>query len=199
MTDICHGSFINFAYKQTMNSFLKTAILAISASFLGLTVSTQVRSQVRTGAMDPIAIEFNSFFKMPMGPRGLEVTDKVTQSSGKLVRLKGFMVNSEVPTRGAFVLAPRPVQLSEHADGDANDLPATVCWIYLDGSQKDWTVPHVPGPITVEGIFTFKRMEAPDGSIAWFHLQLAPDAISEVHPEPSHKHAHQAHLHSNSH
>lgn len=182
-----------------MNSFLKTAILAISASFFGLTFSTHVRSQVRTSDVEPMTIEFQSFFKLPMGSRGLEVTDKVTQSNGKLVRLKGYMVNNEVPTRGAFVLAPRPVQLSEHADGDANDLPASACWIYLDASQKDWTIPHVSGLITVEGIFTFKRMEAPDGSIAWFHLQLAPDAISEVHPNPSHKHAHPMHSHSKLH
>ena len=178
-----------------MNSFLQTALIAISASFFGLTFSTQVRSQVRVDLRDPIALEFQSFFKLPMGPKGLEVTDTVTQSSGKLVRLKGFMVNSELPTRGAFILAPRPIQMSEHADGDANDLPASVCWVYLDNAQKNWVVPHIPGPITIEGVFSFKRMEAPDGSIAWFHLQLSPDAISEVHPEKyvhqtDHKHTH---------
>lgn len=195
LKSICHCMFIQLRYKQSMNSFLQTALLAISASFFGLTFSTQVRSQVRTDYQEPTAIEFQSFFKMPMGPKGLEVTDKVSQSSGKLVRLKGFMVNSELPTRGSFILAPRPIQLSEHADGDANDLPASVCWIYLDHSQKNWVVPHIPGPITVEGIFTFKRMEAPDGSIAWFHLQLAPNAVSEVHPEHRAHHAGQSHSH----
>lgn len=179
-----------------MNSFLHTALLAISASFFGLTFSTQVRAQVRLDTNEPIALEFQSFFKMPIGPKGLEATEKVTQSNGKLVRLKGFMVNSETPTRGGFILAPRPIQLSEHADGDANDLPASVCWIYLDSSQKNWVVPYIPGPVMVEGLFSFKRMEAPDGSIAWFHLQLAPDAISEIHAENLVHKGTQTHTHS---
>jgi hypothetical protein len=166
-----------------MNTFLNSALIAISASFLGLTFSTQVRSQVRWETSEPTALELQSFFKLPMGPKGMEVTDKVKQASGQKVRMTGFMVKNELPTQGAFMLAPRPVQMSEHADGDANDLPASVCWVYLDGPQKNWSVPYIPGPVTVEGIFTFKRLEAIDGSVAWFHLQLAPDAVSAVHPE----------------
>jgi hypothetical protein len=176
-----------------MNSFIHSALIAISASFLGLTFSTQVRSQVRMDQKDPIALEFQSFFKMPVGPKGLEVTDKVTQANGQFVRLQGFMVKTETPMHGSFVLSPRPVQLSEHADGDANDLPASVCWIYLDSTQKNWIVPHAPGPISVEGIFSFKRMEAPDGSIGWFHLQLKSDAVSQVQSETNmspHQHSH---------
>ena len=181
-----------------MNTFLKSALLAISASFLGLTCSTQVRSQVRWDTTEPTALELQSFFKLPMGPKGLEVTDKVKQASGQKVRMTGFMVKNELPTQGAFMLAPRPVQMSEHADGDANDLPASVCWVYLDSSQKDWLVPYIPGPVTVEGLFMFKRLEATDGSVAWFHLQLAPDAISAVHFEnlPSVRGSQQHHSHS---
>jgi hypothetical protein len=178
-----------------MNSFIHTALIAISASFFGLTFSTQVRSQVRMDMNDPIALEFQSFFKMPLGPKGLEVTDKVVQANGRFVRLQGFMVKNEIPVRGSFILSPRPVQLSEHADGDANDLPASACWIYLDSSQKDWIVPHISGPLTVEGIFNFKRMEAPDGSIAWFHLQLMPDAVSEVQPDKNMLSQQHSHVH----
>jgi hypothetical protein len=180
-----------------MNNFLKTALLAISASFLGLTFSTQVRSQVRLDDAEPITLELHALFKLPMGPKGLEVTQKVVDASGQKVRLTGFMVKHEMPTQGAFMLAPRPVQMSEHADGDANDLPASVCWVYLDSSQNKWLVPHIPGPVTVEGYFTFKRVEARDGAVSWFHLQLPPDAISAIHPknsqvsgQPSHHHSH---------
>jgi hypothetical protein len=166
-----------------MNTFLKSALLAISASFLGLTCSTQVRSQARWDTLEPTTLELQSFFKLPVGPKGLEVNDKVKQASGQKVRLTGFMVKHELPMQGAFMLAPRPVQMSEHADGEANDLPASVCWVYLDSTQKDWLVPYIPGPVTVEGHFMFKRVEANDGSVAWFHLHLAPDAVSAVHPE----------------
>lgn len=166
-----------------MNTFLKTALLAISAGFFGLTLSSQARSQVRWDTSDASPLELQAFFKLPIGPKGLEVSDKVLKASGQKVQLTGYMVKSEVPTPGVFMLAPRPVQMSEHADGDANDLPASVCWVYLDDRQKNWVVPHVPGRLTVEGQFTFKRIEAADGSVAWFHLHLAPDAVSAVHPE----------------
>lgn len=167
-------------YKEPMNTFLKTALLTISAGFLGLSISTQVRSQASWNTNEATPLELQAFFKMPIGPKGLEVSDKVLNASGKKVRLTGYMVKNELPMPGVFMLTPRPLQMSEHADGDANDLPASVCWVYLDDRQKNWLVPHVPGLLTVEGQFTFKRIEASDGSVAWFHLNLAPDAVSAV-------------------
>jgi hypothetical protein len=182
-----------------MNTFLRTALIAISASFLGLTFTTQVRSQTRWVDAEARPLELQAFFKLPIGPKGLEVTQKVLDASGHLVRITGFMVKNEMPMQGAFMLAPRPIQLSEHADGDANDLPASVCWVYLDSSQKNWQVPHTPGPVTVEGHFTLKRVEGTDGSVSWFHLQLAPDAVSTVQlgdaQQPQHSHQHQLHTH----
>jgi hypothetical protein len=165
-----------------VNKFIKSALLAVSAGFLGLTISTQVRSQVRLDAEEVTTIRLQSFFKMPIGPKGLEVSEKVL--NGQKIRLTGYMVQNELPTQGVFMLSPRPIQLSEHADGDANDLPAAVCLVYLDDRQKNWVVPHIAGPLTVEGQFTFKRIEASDGSVAWFHLYLAPDAVSAVNTEP---------------
>jgi len=179
--------------KHIIGSFLTFCFLgALGAT--GLMFSSPAASQtvVQTGLglanIPPTDIEFRSFFKMPIGPKGLEVTDKVKQSSGQTVLLTGYMVKSEVPMPGAFMLSPRPIQMSEHADGDANDLPASVCWVYLDDSQKNWVVPHAAGLITVMGQFNFKRIEAPDGSVAWFHLQLGQEAVSAVAPiaQPHH-------------
>jgi hypothetical protein len=182
----------------------KTHLLNVSFSWalvilcvLCVLHSPRVESQTRVSTIavepsrEPTALEFQSFFKMPIGPKGLEVSNKVKQSSGKQVWLTGYMVKSEVPTPGAFMLSPRPVQMSEHADGDANDLPASVCWVYLDESQKNWVVPHTPGPITVMGQFNFQRIEAPDGTVAWFHLQLGHDAVSpltSIAPQQHHHH-----------
>lgn len=164
-----------------MTHFFKTALLAISAGFLGLTCSIHVRAQTNFGTSNVIPLELRSFFKLPIGPRGMEVTQDVQKASGQRVRITGYMVKYENPLPGSFLLSPRPVQMSEHADGDANDLPAAVCWVYLDPSQSNLTIPHLSGPITVEGQFKFKREEAADGSVAWFHLQLSKDAVSFVH------------------
>lgn len=180
---------LNFSFSWAL------VILCIACVFHSSRVESQTR--VLTSAADPssepTALEFQSFFKMPIGPKGLEVSTKVKQSSGKQVWLTGYMVKSEVPTPGAFMLSPRPIQMSEHADGDANDLPASVCWVYLDESQKNWVVPHAAGPITVMGQFNFKRVEAPDGTVAWFHLQLGHDAVSAATPSAPQQHHHHHH------
>jgi hypothetical protein len=182
-----------------MNKFFQTALLAISANFLGLTISSQALAQVRRDANEAIPLELQAFFKMPIGPKGLEISDNVMTASGQKVRLTGYMVKNELPMPGVFMLAPRPVQMSEHADGDANDLPASVCWVYLDDLQKNWLVPHVSGLLTVEGQFTFKRIEASDGSVAWFHLNLAPDAVSAISSEARLSLGHGPLQHSHSH
>lgn len=168
-----------------MTHFLKTALLAISAGFFGLTYSIHVRAQTNVETSDVLRLELRSFFKLPIGPRGMEVTQDIQNASGQFVRITGYMVKYENPPQGSFLLSPRPVQMSEHADGDANDLPAAVCWVYLDPSQSNLTIPHLPGPITVEGRFKFKREETSDGSVAWFHLQLSKDAVSFVRLDES--------------
>lgn len=166
-----------------MNICLKSALLVFSSGFLGLTISTQACSQVRSSNNEATPLELQAFFKMPIGPKGLEVTDKVLTLSGHKVQLTGYMVKNELPMPGVFILSPRPIQMSEHADGEANDLPASVCWVYLDDRQKNWIVPYISGLLTVEGQFIFKRIEASDGSVAWFHLYLAPDAVSALNTD----------------
>jgi hypothetical protein len=182
-----------------MNICLKSALLVFSAGFLGLTISTQACSQVSQDANQAIPLELKGFFKMPVGPKGLEVSEKVLNASGQKVQLTGYMVKNELPIPGAFILSPRPVQMSEHADGDANDLPASVCWVYLDDRQKNWIVPYISGLLTIEGQFTFKRIEASDGSVAWFHLYLAPDAVSAFNADVRSSHGIGSVHHSHSH
>jgi hypothetical protein len=42
------------------------------------------------------------------------------------------MVKQETSTLGRFMFAVRPVSMSEHADGDADDLPAALVTVYLN-------------------------------------------------------------------
>ncbi len=48
------------------------------------------------------------------------------------------MVLQESPVAGRFLLTPRPVQMSQHADGEADDLPPSTVTVYLDAIQNDW-------------------------------------------------------------
>ena len=111
-----------------------------------------------------------------MGPRGPEMTNALRQADGHSVRLTGYMVQQEVPTPGQFLLTPRPVQMSEHADGEADDLPAATVLVYLSPDQHDWGVSHAHGLVELTGELQVGRHEAPDGRIYWIRLRLAPQA-----------------------
>jgi hypothetical protein len=126
-------------------------------------------------AMD---LPFSAFFKRPIGPRGLEPSDILRSADGQRVRLQGYMVAREQGTPGRFLLTPRPVRLSEHADGEADDLPPATVTVLLDESQRQRTVMHA--------------VEEADGRVSWFRLVLDPDALAfvgspRVHAAP-HRH-----------
>jgi hypothetical protein len=151
-----------------------TASLGLSALLWQPLVHSQ---ELPTSA--PVAakeIRFRDFFRSPMGPRGPELSDALRAADQKEVRLVGYMVQQEVPTPGRFMLTPRPVQMSEHADGDANDLPANTVTVYLDASQKSWNVPHVRGLIAVDGVLSLHTAGATNDSMSWVRLQLKPEA-----------------------
>lgn len=125
----------------------------------------------------PLNLRFEDFFKLPVGPAGLEVSPLLLQSHGRHVRLTGYMVQQEVPTPGTFMLTPRPVQMSENADGDADDLPPATVLVKLDPSQSDWVLAHARGRIAVEGLLDVGREEGGNGRVSWVRLQLGPDAL----------------------
>lgn len=123
-----------------------------------------------------IELAFHDFFQTPVGPAGLEISDALRQADGQNVRLVGYMVQQESPVPGRFFLTPRPVQMSENADGDADDLPPATVVVYLDPEQKDWKVPHVRGLLSVSGQLRLARQEESCGRVSWVQLQLGPDS-----------------------
>ncbi len=149
-------------------------LLATTAAFWMGTAQPQVTtSKVSRQVME---LRFRDFFSMPVGPAGLAISDTLRNAEGQAVRLVGYMVQQESPAPGRFMLAPRPVQMSEHADGEADDLPPATVTVYLDPSQQDWAVPHVRGLVAVSGTLSVSRHEATDGRVSWVRLQLGPDS-----------------------
>jgi hypothetical protein len=128
---------------------------------------------------EPPELTFASFFRLPVGPRGLEVSDTLRRADGRTVRLVGYMVQQEQPVPGRFLLTPRPVQMSEHADGDANDLPPATVTVLLDASQRDRVPVHRAGPVALTGRLLLGREESA-GRVSWFRLQLAPEALDTL-------------------
>jgi hypothetical protein len=123
------------------------------------------------------ALRFSDFFRFPVGPRGLEINPALQQAAGKQVLLTGYMVQQENGSKpGQFFFTPRPVQMSEHADGDADDLPPATVLVKLSPEQSTWVIPHTRGLIQLQGTLAVGRQEAQDGRVTWVQLQLNPDA-----------------------
>jgi hypothetical protein len=137
-----------------------------------------------------IDLPLSSFFKRPVGPRGLELSDELRNAEGRVVRLVGYMVAREDATPGRFQIAPRPVRMSEHADGDADDLPPATVTVLLDPSQAHRVVVHRAGPLTLQGRLQVGRFEDAGGRVSWFRLQLDPQALAADRSWPTAAAAH---------
>lgn len=124
-------------------------------------------------------LPFAQFFQQPIGPRGLQPTAALRAADGQRVRLVGYMVQQEQPQPGRFLLAPRPVTMSEHADGDADDLPPATVTVLLDAARAHHLVPHRPGRLAIIGRLSVGRAEEADGRVSWVRLQLDPEPAAK--------------------
>lgn len=127
-------------------------------------------------------LTFKSFYKLPIGSQGLEMNDALLNAHGKERKIVGYMVQQERPHLGRFLLSPRPVQMSEHADGEADDLPAALVTVYLDASQSDWAVPYTRGLISLTGTIEVGRLEETDGRVSWVRMRVTSEATRGMSP-----------------
>lgn len=167
-----------------MSGFKRTVVLGLGVTLLVLACLSPAHaesapaSQTAAAAQANLALlSFKDFFKFPVSARGLEISPQLQQADGKPVRLIGYMVKQENGSQpGQFLLTPRPVQMSEHADGDADDLPPATVLVKLAPEQSTWLVPHARGLIELQGTLSVGRQEAADGRVTWVQLQLNPEA-----------------------
>jgi hypothetical protein len=145
---------------------MRQLFIGLGVWFLCTAASAQAASELR----------FNEFFKQPMGSKGLEMSAKLGAANGQTVQITGYMVQQEVPHLGRFMLSPRPVQMSEHADGDADGLPAALVTVYLDETQKNWLIPYTRGLLSISGQLRVGRLEETDGRVSWVRLVLPAEA-----------------------
>lgn len=134
----------------------------------------------------PLALGFGDFFVQPIGARGLTPTPRLLAAVGREVQLVGFMVHREQAQPGRFLLTPRPLSMAEHADGEADDLPAATVTVLLAEGQGARVVTHQPGPLALTGWLEYGPVEDETGRISWLRLRLPPEALaaSTVLPSP---------------
>lgn len=153
------------------------AALCAAVALLPLSMSG---AHAEPAPADAVAdLKFAQFFKSPIGPAGLELSDQLRAVDGRPVRLVGYMVAQEQARPGRFWLTPRPVRMSEHADGEADDLPAATVTVLLDPAQRDRLVAHRNGLVTLTGTLSIGRVEDETGRVSWIRLQLPTDALSD--------------------
>ena len=120
----------------------------------------------------PTDLKFHEMFKLPVGPRGLEPTDKLLNLSGKAVRVVGYMVEQE--TMRTAILAPLPLKLGDEDEGLADDVPPSVIFIHFPPSDVAGIRYH-PGLLELTGILSVGGMAEPDGRISL--VRLTPNAV----------------------
>ncbi len=121
-------------------------------------------------------LKFRDLFKLPVGPKGLEPTDKLAGLDGKRVRIVGYMVQQEPPLAGSFILSPLPVVAGDADDSFADDIPASAIFVVLPKSA-DTVVPPLAGLIQLTGTLRVGAREMPGAG------RVAP-AVLELDREP---------------
>jgi hypothetical protein len=126
-----------------------------------------------TAAAGVAELKFHDFFKLPIGPRGLEPTQKLLQLNGQRVRITGYMARQENPTAGLFILTPLPVAMGDEDDSLADDLPAAVVFVHIE-PQADRIVPYVSGLLKLSGTLQLGSQDEADGHVSTVRLILDP-------------------------
>jgi hypothetical protein len=138
----------------------------------GVTVTTPTekpkKGPVGSGIVD---LKFEDFFSSPVGPRGLELTEKVRSLDGKRVRIVGFMVRQEKSYPGVFIMAPLPVQTDEDHYGAGDDLPPATLYVLVPGHSNE-VVRYQKGLLRLTGVLSLGAHEEADGRMSTARLAL---------------------------
>ncbi|WP_367026970.1 hypothetical protein ABZN20_05110 [Methylococcus sp. ANG] len=123
-------------------------------------------------AVPAAELRLSEFFKLPVGPRGLEPTDKLRGLAGKRVRVQGYLVKEEEPFPGLVMLTPVPVTLAELADGPADYLPPATLFAHADGENANKILAYRPGAWTLTGTLELGSREERNGRVSYARLNL---------------------------
>jgi hypothetical protein len=142
-------------------------------------------------------LKFRDLFKLPVGPKGLEPTEKLLALDGKRVRIVGYMVRQSPAPKGLFLLSPLPATLGDEDESLADDLPPTTLAISLDKS-RELVLPMLPGLLQISGTLhvgmrtdpaTGRAMpaeivldEAPQRALRTYARELAAKAKKRIQP-----------------
>ena len=145
--------------------------LCLIGTLLSTTIAGAAADQLPPLPKGVAELKFSEFFVHPVGPRGLELTDKLKALDGKRVRILGFMVSQDDAPPGSFLLTPVPVQLHDHDSALADDLPATTVHVSVAGAPA---IGYTPQLLLLTGTLSVGTRPEPDGRVSLVRLALDP-------------------------
>lgn len=119
-------------------------------------------------------LNFQEFFKMPVGPLGLEVSEKLRSLNGKRVRILGYMGQIERENKRQFIFAAMPLKPQPEEYGACDDIPAAHIVVTVPGNP-DERIPHTPGALLLTGVLSVGPAED-DGKPSFVRMELDPPA-----------------------
>ncbi len=137
--------------------------------------SLQVKNAMPAEGGKAVDLKFNEFYKMPVGPKGLELTPKMLNLVGKKIRIMGYMAKADPALPGMFILSPVPVEMGDEDEKLVDDFPPNSLFVHMDESQL--TVPYTEGLLTLSGVLNVGNFAESDGHISTFQLELDPEIV----------------------
>jgi hypothetical protein len=122
------------------------------------------------------------FYKRPIGPRGLEATQRLLSLAGSQVRITGFLVQGQAPGVPAWIVAPVPVHLSDEDEALADDLPASVAYLHEVGAPAAAAMAACRGAVSVSGQLQTGPQRESDDRISYVRVTTA--SVHCVDPQP---------------
>ena len=114
---------------------------------------------------DTVELSFRDFYKLPVGPKGLEPTSKLLSLKDKRVHIQGFMVKEEEPTAGIFMVTSLPVNIPEKEDGPSDDLPGSTIFVHMPSEDAEKTLAYRDGMWDLVGTLQLGAKEESNGRI----------------------------------
>ena len=155
-------------------------------------------------------LKFDDFFKTPVGPRGLEFTDRIKSLDGKKVRIVGYQVveavtvDNDEPVApgtdekerlaaamraasvpGRLLLAPAPETINSSHYGLCDDLPPQVLYVTVPEAAGK-ILPQHRGPLLLTGTIEIGNKPEADERLSSVRMKLDPTPASRAPlPQPT--------------
>lgn len=157
------------SWRATVTTLAPGCLAALLAAQLLAATPAETAADVA-----PVTLEFRDFYRQPVGRYGLEPTARLLGLNGQRVRIVGYMVDSEQPVAGMFMLTPLPVQLAESDDGPADDLPGSAVFVHLPGEYASRLPKFQRGEWEVTGRLELGPRQEANGRISYIRLLADP-------------------------